>query len=153
MGSRIRRSRVSPIRRNNVCTERIIKPLPGLAYYVNENTGVLEQAADLALDDILFLSSNIENSDSVAIRLNDGVYHISFSAIAVPAENGVVSLSIFLNGNPTNIESAQTAAQNSENALSATGIVVAVTDNTFISLRNSGVSSAFLSVNLVIQRI
>lgn len=153
MGSRIRRNRGIPIRRNNVCTERIIKPLPGLAYYINENTGVLSQAAELTLNDILFLGNDIENADSTEVRLNDGVYKISFSAVAVPSENGVVSLSVYLNGNTTNIVTAQTASQNSENALSATGIVVAVTDNTLISLRNSGVSAAFLFVNLVIQKI
>lgn len=153
MGSRIRRNRGVPVRRGNVCTERIVKPLPVLAYYINENTGVLSQGAELAMDDILFLGNDIENVGSTEIRLNDGVYKISFSAVAVPSENGVVSLSIYLNGNTTNIVSAQTAAQNSENALSATGIAVAVTDNTLISLRNSGVSSAFLFVNLIIQKI
>lgn len=153
MGSRIRRNRGISVRRGNVCTERIIKPLPGLAYYINDNTGVLSQGAELVLDDILFLGNDIENADSAETRLNDGVYKISFSAVAVPSENGVVSLSVYLNGNATNLVSAQTAAQNSENALSATGIVVAVTDNTLISLRNTGVSAAFLFVNLVIQKI
>lgn len=152
MANRACRNRALSNRRNG-CIERIVKPLPGLAYFTNNDTGVLPTAAELPLDDILFLGKNIENAENSAKRLDNGVYKITFSAVAVPSQDGAVSLSVILNGNATNIVSAQTATQNTKNALSASGIVVAVTNNTLISLRNTGVDTAFLFVNLVVHKI
>ncbi|MDD4315712.1 MAG: hypothetical protein PHC84_00965 [Clostridia bacterium] len=153
MNNRIRRNRSLVARRNAACTERIIKPLPGLAYYINPDTGALPTGAELPLNDILFIGNDIENTDTATLRLNNGVYNVTFSATAVPTVDGLVALTVQQNGNATNISIQHTAQANNRHALGATGIVVAVTDNTLVSLRNTGVTAAFLFVNLVIEKI
>ncbi|MFW5780028.1 MAG: hypothetical protein ACOCWI_01065 [Bacillota bacterium] len=136
------------------CVERVTVPSPEVAYYNYPETGNINSAGLIPLNEVLLLSENISTVDNSSIRLLNGVYKVSFSSVGVPSSEQRVGAGIYLNNNSTNIISLASSNENKRYPLSGVGVVVSSSDNTLLSLRNFGNAPAsYLFTNLVVEKL
>lgn len=147
--NRIRRSCPPRVRRN-VCTQRIVNEAPSVAYF----TGEAASGDRLPLSGVLFLGDGAELISDDTIRLNDGVFEVSWSAsVRVDEGSAVAGLGIYVDSYPTNIRSECAPPPDGVCALSAVGIIVAVTNNTLITLNSLDPAAEFSYINLIVKKL
>lgn len=140
--------------RTQRCVERVVVPSPEIAYYNYPETGNIESAGLIPLDEILLLSRNISTVDNYTVRLNNGVYRVEFSTAGTPSSTESAGAGIYINGVFTNIVSLSTATANNRYPFSATGVIVSSSEDTLLTLRNFGnTPTSYIFTNLVIERI
>ncbi|MFW6312133.1 MAG: hypothetical protein ACOC1K_07860 [Nanoarchaeota archaeon] len=150
MVNRLNRNKRVPVKRS---VERETKIVSDLAYYTNVLTGTITQNNNIPLNEKLLLGKDITSVDSYSIRLNNGVYKVIFNLIGEPSQNGLSSVTLYVNGQPTNISSVASSVQNSLQPLSSNGIVVSTNNSTIISLVNTSDNPhIFRNVNLTVEK-
>lgn len=136
------------------CVKKEVHEIPNIAYYTNQNTSSINRNNVIPLNEILLLGDAITTVGATSIRLNNGVYEISFSLVGMSNEAGIGSVTLFSNDSPTNISSSQSLQNDGFHALSAIGIYVSVNNSEELRLVNtSTVAQEFSSLNLVIKKI
>lgn len=136
------------------CNKRTVLPLPDIAYYTNESTSSIAINALLPINEALLLTKDIEKVSGYSLRLNNGVYSVDFSVVALPSEKGESQVSLYINNSVTNIVSSVSSIEGSKYTLGAKGIIVVVTSSTQIALVNTSNNiHSFHNVNLVVKKI
>lgn len=152
MGNRLRRN-AFPIQRNR-CVNREVNTVPDLAYYNNTAAGAISQTNSIPINELLLLGNNIETASAISLRLNNGVYDISFSVVAVPTEDGTSSVTLFADNDATNITSTFSSIANNSYTLSARGIYVSTNNSVHLRLINTSLSAQqFSSLNFVVNKL
>lgn len=147
------RRNVAAVRRCE-CINREVNIVPDVAYYINQNTGNINPNNALPIIEVLLLGNNITTSSPYSVRLNNGVYDISFSVISTSVEEGISGVTLYAEDTPTNIASAESSFAGGSSALSARGIYVSTNNSVELRLVNTSTSvQQFSFLNFVIKRI
>ncbi len=138
------------------CVHKEAHEIPNLAYYTNQISAIININNGIPLNEVLLLGDAIKTVGATSVRLDNGVYDISFTLVSSTnaVGSGISSVTLFSNESPTNISASQSFCEGGVHSLSARGIYVSTNNSEELRLINTSTNAQqFSSLNLVIQKI